>query len=263
MTVGALAHERVGSGPPLVLLHGIGHTRRAWDPVVDRVAAERELVLVDLPGHGESPLPTPDAPGARLGVEELTDHVERFLGDLGLERPAVAGNSLGGALALELARRGVAGPVTALAPIGFWSRSALRYTIMSFHGARALVPVLRPVLPRLLRATPVRAALLAQYFAHPSRLSPAEAERTVDDFATAPGLTAILPYSRHYRFERGEELTGPVTVAWGDRDRLLVGRQFARAKERLPQARHVTLRGCGHVPMPDDPAAVAAVLLAT
>jgi pimeloyl-ACP methyl ester carboxylesterase len=255
-----LAHDRRGSGPPLVLLHGIGHTRRAWDPVVDLLAAERELILVDLPGHGASPLPARAAP---LGVEELADVVERFIAGLDLDRPAVAGNSLGGALALELLRRGVARSAAALAPIGFWSRPARRYTIASLRAARAVIPLLRPVLPRLVQAAPVRAALLAQYFAHPARLSPSEAGRTITDFADAPGLVAILPYSRRYQFERGDELAGPVTVAWGDRDRLLIGRQFERAKEHLPRARHVALPGCGHVPMPDDPPAVASVLLGT
>jgi pimeloyl-ACP methyl ester carboxylesterase len=243
-----------------VLLHGIGHTRRAWDPVVELLAAERELILVDLPGHGASPLPAPVSP---LGVEELTDLVGRFIVELGLDRPAVAGNSLGGALALELSRRGIARSATALAPIGFWSRPALRYTIASLRTARAVIPLLLPLLPRLVQAAPVRAALLAQYFAHPARLSPSEAERTITDFADAPGLAAILPYSRRYRFQRGDDLTGPVTIAWGDRDRLLVGRQPQRARELLPLAQHVVLRGCGHVPMPDDPPSVASVLLGT
>jgi pimeloyl-ACP methyl ester carboxylesterase len=254
----ALAHDRLGAGPPLVLLSGIGHTRRAWDPIVDLLAPERELIVVDLPGHGASPLPTPAGP---LGVPELTDLVERFIAELDLDQPAVAGNSLGGALALELSRRRVARSAVALAPIGFWSRLERRYTIVSLRAARTLIPVVRPALPLLMRATPIRAALLAQYFAHPARLSPADAARTINDFADASGLQAILPYSRHYRFTRGDELAGPVTIAWGDRDRLLIGRQAERAKVLLPGACHVRLPGCGHVPMSDDPSAVASVLL--
>ena len=55
----------------------------------------------------------------------------------------------------------------------------------------------------------------------------------------------------------------PVTVAWGNRDRILPFRQAARAAQRLPQARHVTLDGCGHAPMSDDPEAVVRVILST
>jgi pimeloyl-ACP methyl ester carboxylesterase len=252
-----LAHDRVGTGPPLVLLHGIGHSRRAWDPVVDLVARDREVIAVDLPGHGDSPLPTPASP---LGVPVLTDMLEQFLDDCGLDRPAVAGNSLGGALALELLRRRAAHSATALAPIGFWSQLELRYTIISLQAARALLRLLRPALPRLVESTPLRAVMLAQYFGHPSHLTPAVALRTMTDFADAPGLPAIIPDSRHYRFEHGDELDGSVTIAWGDRDRLLVGRQAEAARARLPRARHVRLAGCGHVPMSDDPRAVAAVL---
>lgn len=252
-----VAHDRIGTGPPLVLLHGIGHSRRAWDPVVDLLATDREVIAVDLPGHGDSPLPTPPSP---LGVEELTGLLERFLEDIGLERPAVAGNSLGGAIALELLRRGAASSALALAPIGFWSPLELRYTIVSLRAARGLLRLLRPALPRLVEPLPLRSAMLAQYFARPSNLSPMVALRTITGFADAPGLPAILPYSRHYHFEHGDELEGSVTVAWGDRDRLLVGHQAQRARARLPHARHVRLDGCGHVPMPDDPEAVAAVL---
>jgi pimeloyl-ACP methyl ester carboxylesterase len=253
-----LAYERLGAGPPLVLLHGIGHSRRAWSPLVDLLRSQRELVIVDLPGHGSSPLPTPAGP---LGVMELTDLLERFLVELAVDRPAVAGNSLGGAMALELLRRGAARSAVALAPIGFWSCLELRYTIASLRAARALVHILRPALPRLVASAPLRSALLAQYFAHPGRLGPADALDTVTDFGTAPGVPAILPYSRHYRFTSGDELAGPVTIGWGDRDRLLVGRQARRAEQLLPGARHVRLAGCGHVPMSDDPAAVASLLL--
>ena len=50
-----LAFERTGSGPPLVLLHGVGHRRQAWHAVLDRLTPHRDVILVDLPGHGESP----------------------------------------------------------------------------------------------------------------------------------------------------------------------------------------------------------------
>ena len=109
---------RRGEGPPLVLMAGIGMAGAAWDPVLDRLARERETWAVDLPGFGRSAW---FADGAPCGIEALSDSVEAFLGEAGLERPHVAGNSLGGAVALELGRRDVVASVTALSPAGFAS----------------------------------------------------------------------------------------------------------------------------------------------
>jgi pimeloyl-ACP methyl ester carboxylesterase len=100
-----LAYDRTGTGEPLVLLHGLGHRRQGWAPVIDRLAAERDVIVVDLPGHGDSPpLPSGKAPD----YDELVAEVEKFLRGLGLERPHVAGNSLGGLIAIDLGGRGYA-----------------------------------------------------------------------------------------------------------------------------------------------------------
>jgi pimeloyl-ACP methyl ester carboxylesterase len=251
-----LVGERRGTGSPVVLLHGIGHSRHAWDPIVELLAQHREVVTVDLPGHGDSPLPRGDGP---LGVEELTDLIEQFLVDAGIDGPLVVGNSLGGAIALELARRGAASSVVALAPIGFWSRLEVGYVVVVLRVSRLLA---RRLPSRLLASAPVRLAALGIYFAHPLRLDPAQALRTVRGFAHATGVDAILPYSRRYRFRRGHDLREvPVTIAWGDRDRLLIGGQARRATALLPTARHVRVASSGHVPMPDAPHRIAALIL--
>src|SRR5260370_2128280 len=106
-----LAFERHGSGPPLVLLHGVGHRRQAWGAVLDRLTPHRDVILVDLPGHGESP---PLRVAGRPAVQALLDEVVALLDALALERPHVAGNSPGGRLALEAAGIGRAATVTAL-----------------------------------------------------------------------------------------------------------------------------------------------------
>src|SRR5947207_2828093 len=98
-----LNHHRAGEGPALVLIHGIGSRWEVWEPVLATVAAEREVVAIDLPGFAGSEMPPPGTPA---GAASLTRLVGEFLDELGLERPHVAGNSLGGRVALELGKSG-------------------------------------------------------------------------------------------------------------------------------------------------------------
>lgn len=254
----ALAFDSHGSGPPLVLLHGTGSHRGMWDPVVGTLARERRVIAVDLPGFAGSP----DEP-ADPSPEGLTSYLERWLAEQGLDRPHVAGNSLGGGLALELARRRAVASATALSPIGFWTPRELAFAQGSLRAARAIVRRLRPAMPALTRTAAGRVVLFSQIYGRPSRLPPDDALAAVDAFLGAPAFDAVLEASGHYRFGAGDELRGvPVTIAWGTRDALLIPRQAARARRLLPWAEHVALRGCGHVPCHDDPEAVAAVLLA-
>jgi pimeloyl-ACP methyl ester carboxylesterase len=254
-----LVHDRRGAGPPLVLVHGIGSRWQAWEPVLDRLAAEREVIVLDLPGFGASP---PLPPGIPANVETLTQAVQAFVGALGLPRPHVAGNSLGGAIALELARRGAARSATALAPLGFGTSWEVVYAVASLRAWRRLARLLRPAAPAMVRCAPLRTVLFAQFFGRPSRLAADEALAAVDTLVQAPAFDATLSKTCRYRFGDAHELRVPITIAWGTRDRLLLPRQARRARRRLPAARHVWLYRCGHVPMSDDPEQVAAVLLA-
>jgi len=115
-----LAFERFGSGQPLVLLHGLGHRRQAWGAVAGLLAPYRDVILVDLPGHGQSP---PLRARGQPAVKVLLREVLGLLDELGLARPHMGGSSLGGRLALEVAARNRAASVTALSPAGFWTRA--------------------------------------------------------------------------------------------------------------------------------------------
>jgi pimeloyl-ACP methyl ester carboxylesterase len=253
-----MSYARVGTGEPLLLLHGIGHHRQAWDPVVHILAAEREVIAVDLPGFGESPA----LPG---GLTHDLGTVVPVLGALcealEIERPHVAGNSLGGLLALELGREKLVRSVTALSPAGFWSPVERRYAfgvlLAMRQGARRL-PL--PVIERLSRSAAGRAALTSTIYARPGRRSPEAVVAETLALAHAEGFTDTLRAGTTVQFT--DDIPGlPVTVAWGTRDRLLVRRQGIRAKHIIPRARLVRLPGCGHVPMNDDPALVARVIL--
>ncbi|MDO8188837.1 alpha/beta hydrolase [Conexibacter sp. JD483] len=253
-----LVHDRRGDGPPLVLIHGIGARRGAWDPVVQRLT-DRETFAVDTPGFGDAP---PLPPGSEATMETYVGLFEQFFADLGLERPHVAGNSMGGGIALELARRGSVASATALSPIGFWNGPESTYGQISLKAVRTLSTRAGGLLKQGVSSPLGRQLLLAQMYGHPAKLDAAAARLDVDKLAGASGWDATLPLLGAYRFAHGEELDGvPVTVGWGTRDRLLLYRtQSARAKAALPHARHVPLPGCGHLPMWDDPEGVAALL---
>jgi len=252
-----LAHDRTGAGPPLVLIHGIGSRRGAWRPVVEQLAAERETVALDLPGFGDSP---PLPPGTAPTVDALADAVEAFIGAQGLARPHVAGNSLGGGIALELGRRGAVRSVAALSPVGFWTPAEVRAGGVALRVSHRLARDHGTLLTRIGRTATGRRLAFNLFYGRPARKDPDELAADVAAMGGSPSFAATLPHTRTYVFRDGQELRVPVTIGWGTRDRLLRPRQAARARERLPRARHVPLPHCGHVPMSDDPAGVAALL---
>lgn len=165
-----VAYERKGAGEPLLLLHGIGHHHQAWHPVTDVLAGEHDVIAIDLPGFGLSgPLPH----GVPYDLATVAPALGALCSALGVERPHVAGNSLGGLLALEMARGGLVRSVTALSPAGFWSPGERRYAFTALRamrtGARALP---RPALERLSLTAAGRAALTGSIYARPARRSP-------------------------------------------------------------------------------------------
>ncbi|MFD7243175.1 alpha/beta fold hydrolase [Streptomyces massasporeus] len=253
-----LSYTRRGSGEPLVLLHGIGHHRQAWEPVIPALAAERDVIAVDLPGCGDSPA-LPD--GMAHDLPTMSTVLKALFAALEIDRPHVAGNSLGGLLALDLARTRLVRSVTALSPAGFWNEAERRYafTVLSTMRqiARRLPP---PVVERLARPALGRTLLTSTIYARPSRRSPEAVVAETLALANAQGFSETLRSGRTVQFT--DDIVGtPVTVAWGSRDRLLIPRQGVRAKGVIPRARLVRLPGCGHVPMNDDPALVARVVL--
>ena len=112
-----LVYTRRGSGTPLVLLHGIGHRREAWDPILDQLAEHFDVIAPDLSGFGQSPAFAGEVP---YTMENACDHLADQFTEWGITKPHVVGNSLGGAIALELGSRGLVSSVTALSPAGFF-----------------------------------------------------------------------------------------------------------------------------------------------
>jgi pimeloyl-ACP methyl ester carboxylesterase len=252
----SLAHVRRGSGPPLALIHGIGSQWQMWQPVLDRVGREREVVALDLPGFGDS-----EEHRARPTVQALADVAAEFLDGLGFGGAHVAGNSLGGGVALAMARAGTARSACVLSPAGFVNDREGRYARAVLMESRR-VAKLTVAHAETMCQGPVRRTLAFSHLAaRPWRIPPAEAAGALRNLANCPGFETTFEAIEDFRWT-GPEPSCPVTVAWGEKDRLLIySRQSARARRRLPGARHVTLTGCGHVPTWDDPEQVARVLL--
>jgi pimeloyl-ACP methyl ester carboxylesterase len=246
-----LNHERNGSGDPLVLIHGLGGELGAWEPVIAPLARERELIAVDLPGFGASP-PLPD--GTEPTAAALGAAVGALLAELGIERAHLAGNSLGGWAALELAKAGRALSVTTLSPAGLWARPLGPRPGLS---PRPVGRALLPLLPAILRTRKGRRLALASSVGHPERVPRAAALRMVRAYLTAPDFERANLAMRSNVFSGGDRISVPVTLAWSELDRLIARPDTAA----VPGARFVLLPDCGHVPMWDDPGLVSHVLL--
>jgi pimeloyl-ACP methyl ester carboxylesterase len=251
-----LNYVRKGRGEPLVLVHGIGSHWQMWQPVLDTLAAERDVVALDLPGFGDSPTlegePT---------VAALAGAVSDLATELGLDRPHVAGNSLGGGIALELARTGRARSATGLSPIGFGFGREMVYGATVLRATRTLARVAGPALDPLQRTALGRTLTMGHLIGRPWRVPAEDAIRATHDLVAAPGFEATLPHVLAFGWGHGD-LDVPVTIGWGTHDWLLIPRQGRRARRRMPRAHHVWLRGCGHVPTWDDPGEIASVVLA-
>jgi pimeloyl-ACP methyl ester carboxylesterase len=249
--------ERRGRGSPLVLLHGIGHRWQAWEPVLDLLATQHDVIAIDLPGFGGSPL-IPDReynmPGAVAIAAEIFE-------SLGLDRPHVAGNSLGGVLSLELASQGLVRSATALAPAGFWSARDRAWALGMLTALRVSGRAPARLRSAVVNGRITRMLAASVMFGRPSRLAAEVMLADLESFSASPGFDVVAKAGRRYVYASPAP-TVPVTVAWGSRDRILWPRQARRAAQLLPDAQHVMLKGCGHVPMSDDPERVAELIIA-
>jgi pimeloyl-ACP methyl ester carboxylesterase len=255
-----IAHHRLGDGPPLVLIHGLAHRRQAWDPITEHLAVRHQTIAIDLPGFGESPLP---ADGFPRTVERLVARIGEFFTEIGVDRPHVAGNSLGGAVALELARAGLVSSATALSPAGFATVPERRRALLSLLRTRAATFAPVPMITRVTASPRGRTVAFRTVVARGDLLSPERALGDALAMRRGKGFVGAARSLRLYEFPECADLAVPVTVAWGELDRILAPHQADRARQLLPRARHVTLIGCGHVPMSDDPDRVAAAILET
>lgn len=253
METSRIAYERRGSGSPVLLLHGLGHRRQTWRPVMGRLAREHEVFALDLPGFGATPGP---GPGEPYGIGSLIEAVRRFCAERGIERPHLVGNSLGGAVALELGARDAAASVTVFSPVGFATPPARFRARMLAAGAGLAAHVPGGVKQAVAASPPARAAARLALRGNPDAPSARSVSFNVRELEPGSPFVRLFPQVAVYAFD-ADGVDCPVTIAWGDRDRLLHPGGAQRAFRRLPHARQVTLLGCGHIPMAEAPGAVA------
>lgn len=250
---------RTGSGRPLVLVSGVGADTGTWSPVLARLEAQREVVRIDLPGFGLTPMPTGD-----YTLAAVADQLEAHLRNEDLGGADLVGSSMGGRLVLEMARRGLGRSVVALDPGGFWTPAQKKVFGATLTASVALVRTLRPALPALL-ATPVgRTALLAQLSARPWAVDRDYAVREVQGLAGSPGTSPAIRALSSGPDQQGAaagSLPGPVLAVWGAQDRVTLPSQAKTLQQRFPDAAVEVWPGCGHFPHWDQPARMVETVL--
>ncbi|MGP8241539.1 MAG: alpha/beta fold hydrolase [Solirubrobacteraceae bacterium] len=251
---------RQGSGEPLVLLHGVLRSERSWSHVVALLATRHDVIVPTALGHNGGH-PVTERP---TSMEHIIDDAERLLDELGLEQAHLAGSSMGGWMAIELARRGRARSVCALSPAGVWDgdwedkqrvfellSTAVRDTRRS-----------RAKLPELAQSGDWRRQALRYAAVHGERVSPAEYLALADDVIgceIAEDLSSVM----EAQIAPLDPPPCPITLAWAAEDLLFpVDLYGTRARELIPGARFIVLDDVGHVPMFDDPQLVAETILA-
>jgi pimeloyl-ACP methyl ester carboxylesterase len=253
-----LAYDRCGAGPPLVLLHGAGHRRQGWLPVQERLAKHRDVISLDFPGFGESP-PLPEHLSYDLDTAVIV--LKEFFADLGLARPHVAGNSMGGLVSLVLAQQGMVSSATALSPAGLWSPMQRRVSLGAVRSVHRTARSMPPkVAVRLSRTATGRTIMCGVLFGRPDLLEPHVLLADMQAMINAVGFIPSLAAGDKIIFA-GRVPDVPVTIAWGSRDVVMRRPRATLITQLIPHARLLRLPGCGHVPMNDNPALVAHVLL--
>lgn len=253
---------RRGTGKPLLLIHGIGGSWRSWQLILDVLAdAGREVIAVDLPGHGA----TPPLSG-EVSIRTLADAVTDFLKSHHLLGIDAVGSSMGARLVLELARRGgVLGAVVSLDPGGFWRNWEVPFFYYSVAASVRLVRLLQPVMP-VLTGNPVgRTTLLTQFSVHPWHLPPTLALDEMRAFAASPSFDELLHQLAYGELQQGAprgSIQAPLVIGWGRQDRVCFPQQAPRALALFPDARIRWFMRCGHFPQWDAPEETVRLVLA-
>ena len=252
-----LHHTRIGRGKPLLLVHGLGGTYRSWDTILPALAQVREVIVLDLPGHGQTPEEADS--GTFNGLARSLDN---WLGAEKLTGIDMVGSSMGARMVLEMARRGKAGAVVALDPGGFWQGWERKFFRTTITASIALVRALRPALPAITGNIAGRSALLVQLSARPWALDPAFVAHELRSLADTRTVNSLVKDLATGANQQGSANTpSPVVIGWGRKDRLCLPQQANRAMAAFPEATMHWFERSGHFPMWDQPQETVKVIL--
>jgi pimeloyl-ACP methyl ester carboxylesterase len=239
----------------MVLLHGFTGAWHHWRPVLAELAARYEVIAPTLAGHDGGPPYPLDGPLTFAGA---ADWLESHLDELEVGNAHFVGNSMGGALALELAKRGRAKTVVAIAPAGGWtdgdgeSQRLGRFFARQIRSARAAAPRIGTIM----RRPSARRLALREIMRHGELVSPADAvDLTLSSVRCSISSRALeaLRADRGLTLHELDRIACPVLLASPQHDRILpAARHAPRLRREIPGVEAVVLGGCGHVPMWDD-----------
>jgi pimeloyl-ACP methyl ester carboxylesterase len=253
--------HRGGSGPALVCLHGFTDTWRTWELVLPELERHHDVLAPTLLGHAGGP-PIEGAISEGL----LADAIEHAMDRAGFETAHIVGNSLGGYVALQLAARGRAESVVALAPAGGWARGDESYkdTLAYVATMQELLSTAAPLADSIVASRQGRrraTAFITTNFEH------IPAELLAHLMRGAAGCQAVSPLTE-YALRQGwsidaERIACPVRIVWGTDDKLLAWPSSAARyrSDWLPHADWVELEGIGHCPQLDVPLETAQLIL--
>jgi pimeloyl-ACP methyl ester carboxylesterase len=250
--------HRGGAGPPLLLLHGFTDTWRTWELVLPALERRYDVLAPTLPGHaGGPPLET-----VREGA--LADAVEAALDEAGFGEVAIAGNSLGGYVALQLAARGRASSVVALAPAGGWATDdpSPEDTLAAMEAMQRATRAMLPRLDALLASPAGRRRATRAVAERTDHLPPDLVEHLVTGAALCDAFEPLTARARTHGWPLDTaRITCPVRIVWGTADALLPWpRAAARWQAELPHAEWIVLDDVGHAPQLDVPAETAELI---
>lgn len=246
---------RAGSGEPLVLVHGFTGTWHHWRPVLGELAARYEVIAPTLAGHYGGP---PFDLSGPLTFASSADHLERHLDELEVGSAHFVGNSLGGALTLELAKRGRARSVVALAPAGGWSEGDGEAKRLARFFARQLrlTRLSSRYIDTVMKRPGSRRLAMRDVMRHGELVAPADA---VDLALTSVRCPVAGKAIQAARADKGlslqdlDRIACPVLLASPEFDRILPAERHApRFRREIPGVESRMLAGCGHMPMWDD-----------
>jgi pimeloyl-ACP methyl ester carboxylesterase len=244
-----LDQHRAGSGEPLVLIHGVGSCWQLWEPVLEPLEAQFDVLAPSLPGFGRSP------PLEEMAtVPALVRALERAMDAAGFETAHIAGNSMGGWVAAELAAGGRARSVTAISPAGLATRGEQRYSRRVLGTAYAFAQRILPLGERLSQSAAGRRFLWRLACAHPERMTPESCLRQIEALAGSPSFMTTLSWMNDgsNQPEGLESIHCPFKVLWGTDDMILPPRQAARWERIVPGCGLIALPRAGHFGMVDD-----------